>query len=191
MSTELSPRLQRILALGLLMAALLLAWSLVVDPLLTFVSTRGDDREAQLRALARDNALMAKDPKIKEALAAAIASPRWARLYDSDKPDKAVLQMETEIKDLIATPNNPTSIIAVPPMSKGLLTRIAVKVSLNMPIDQFGQFLSRLQAHSKLLQIDALTVQSPEYQAANTNPPLSIQAEIAGYLLTPNRARRP
>lgn len=191
MMSELSPRLQRILALGLLIAALLLVWGLIVAPLLAFVSTRGDDREAQLRALARDNALVAKDAKIKEALAAANASSRWARLYDSDKPDKALLQMETEIKELIATPNNPTSITAVPTITKGLLTRIAIKVTLTMPIDQFGALLSRLQAHSKLLQIDALTVQAPEYQAPNTNPSLAIQAEIAGYLLTPNRARHP
>lgn len=191
MTTELPPRLQRILAIGLLIAALLLVWGLILDPLLTFVNARGDDREAQLRALARDTALVVKDPKIKEALAAATASSRWARLYDGDKPDKALLQMETELKNLIATPNNPTSITAVPTITKGLLTRIAVKVTLTMPIDQFGAFLGRLQAHSKLLQIDALTVQAPEYQAPNTNPSLAIQAEIAGYLLTANRARHP
>jgi hypothetical protein len=161
----------------------------MVDPLLRFVSTRGDDRGAQLRALARDHALLAKDPKIEDALAAVTASPRWARFYDSDKSDKAALQMETELKELIATPNNPTSMTAVPAAAKGLLTRIAVKVTLNMPIDQFGAFLSRLQAHAKLLQVDSLTVQAPDYQAPNTNPPLAIQAEIAGYLLTPTRAR--
>lgn len=189
MITEFPPRLQRILAVGLLMAALLLAWGLVIDPLVTFVSARGDDREAQLRALVRDNALVVKNPKIKDALAAATGSSRWARLYDGDKPDKAVLQMETDLKGLIATPNNPTSMTAVPATNKGLLTRIAVKVTLNMPIDQFAQFLSRLQTHSKLLQVDAVTVQAPDYQAPNTNPALSIQAEIAGYLLTPNRTR--
>jgi type II secretion system (T2SS) protein M len=189
MTPELSPRLQRILAVGLLAATLLLAWGLIVDPLLTFVTSRRDERGAQLRALVRDHAILVKDPQIKEALATVTASPRWARLYDGDKPDKAVLQMESELKELIATPNNPTSITAVPAASKGLLTRIAVKVTLNMPIDQFGAFLSRLQAHSKLLQIDALTVQAPDYQSANTNPALAIQAEIAGYLLTPSWVR--
>ncbi len=187
---ELSPRLQRILALGILAAVLLLVWGMIVDPFLHFVSARGDDREARLRMLSRDYALRLKDPKIAESLTAATASPQWARLYSNDKVDQAVLQMETDLKELIATPNNPTSITAVPMTNKGLLTRIAVRVTLNMPIDQFAGFLSRLQAHSRLLQIDNLTVQAPDYQAANTNPSLAIQAEIAGYLVTPSRARR-
>ncbi len=190
MTKDLSPRIQRIIALGILAAILLFVWGIILDPLLHFISARGDDREARLRALSRDHALAVRDPKIMGSLAAVAASPQWARLYGNHKLDKAALQMETDLKELIATPNNPTSITALPTANKGLLTRIAVKVTLNMPVDQFAAFLSRLQSHPRLLQVDNLTVQAPEYQAANTNPALAIQAEIAGYLLTPGRVRR-
>jgi Type II secretion system (T2SS), protein M subtype b len=188
MIDELSARQRRLMAVSLLMALMLLLWGAVVNPLSRFIQTRGEDRQADIRALSRDRALLASDPQIKGALTALSQSPRLIRLYDGPKADKAVLQLESDLRALINTPNNPTSMAATPAVTNGALTRIAVKVTLSMPIDQFAGVLSRLENHSKLLLIDNITIQAPDFQAANTNPALAIQAEVTGFMVSPKEA---
>jgi hypothetical protein len=175
---------RRFLAVGILAAVVLLAWGAMVDPLFRYLQASADDRETDLRALSRDQALIKTDSEVSKALAELAQSPRWTRLYASQKADKATLQMETDLRELISTPNNPTSMVAEPAIAKGPLTRIAVKVTLTMPIDQLAGTLERLQTYSKLLQIESMTVQGPDYQSPNSNPTLGIQAEIVGYMLT-------
>jgi hypothetical protein len=175
---------RRTVAVGLLCTTLVLVWVGIADPVIDYLRARADDRQSDLRALSRDHALLLKDAQVSEALVTVSQSPRWTQLYDNQKPDKAVLQLETDLRGLINTPNNPTSMIAGPPVTKGSLTRISVKVILSMPIDQFAGMLGRLHSHAKLLRIENLTVQAPDYQAANSNPTLSIQADITAFMLT-------
>jgi hypothetical protein len=184
MIEALSAPQRRFLAVGLFVSVLLILWAAAVDPLISVIRSSGDDRRADLRALSRDHALLANDREVQKALTTATQSPRWSRLYDSQKPEKAVLQLETDVRSLINTPNNPTSMIALTPTNRGPLTRIAAKVTFSLPVDQFAAFLGRVQAHSKLLQIENVTVQAPDFQNANTNPPLAIQADVVGYVLT-------
>jgi len=96
--------------------------------------------------------------------------------------------LEKDLRGIIKSANNPISMVAEPATAQGPLTRIAVQLSLSMPIDQLAETLARLQSHSKLLKIDRLTIQAPDFQSVDTNPTLSIQAEIAGFLVTPAAA---
>jgi hypothetical protein len=185
MMDGLSARGRRLTALCLLGAVTAVLWLGVVAPILDHYRNAQDTRAEDLRALSRDRALLALEPSIRTALVTLDHSPHWARLYDSQKPEQAVLRLETDLRELLKAPNNPTSMTAQPPDAQGPLTRVRVKVALSMPVDQLAQTLARLSSHSKLLRIESLTIQAPDYQAVDTNPNLSIQAEIAGFMVTP------
>lgn len=188
MRESLSPKQQRILALVLLFLAGALLWAVILEPALEHRHSGADNRHAVLRALQRERGLLAQEPKVRVALTALEQSPRWARFYDTQKPDQAIFQLEKDLRGIIKA-SSPISMVAEPASAQGPLTRIAVQVSLSMPIDQLAETLARVQSHSKLLKIDRLTIQAPDFQSVDTNPTLSIQAEIAGFLVTPAAAR--
>ena len=189
MMDNLSPKQQRMLALALLVLAIATLWLVILQPISLYLSAGTEERQSALRTLKRDRALLLQEPRIRAALTSLEQSPRWGRFYDNHKPEQAVLQLETDLRTLFSSPNNLTSMTAEPATALGPLTQIAVKVTLSMPIDQLAEALSRLQQHSRLLRVDKLTIQAPDFQAEDSNPLLSIQAEVVGFLVTPTAAR--
>jgi type II secretion system (T2SS) protein M len=180
----LSAAQRRAAAIALLGFALILLWVGLINPVADYFHRKAFERKADLTSLSRDRALLVQDPAIQSTLATLAQSPRWARFYESQKPDKAVLQLQTDLREILKAPNNPTSMTVQPVVQKGPLTRVAVKVTLFMTIDQLTECLERLQTHTQFLQIENLTIQAPDYQMRDTNPSLSIQAEIVGYMVT-------
>lgn len=184
MTRVLSPIQQRCIALGLLGVAFALLWLGLIDPIANHFRHSADQRGTDLNALSRDRALVSQDSGVETTLTALKGSPRWARFYETQKADKAVLQMQADLREVFKAPNNPTSMTAVPVAVEGSLTRIATKITLSLTIDQLTESLTRLHSHSQLLRIESLTIQAPDYQTADTNPTLTIQAQIVGYMVT-------
>jgi Type II secretion system (T2SS), protein M subtype b len=175
---------QRCAAIVLLGLAVALLWMGLIDPVSNYFYHGADERREMLNSLSRDRALVAQNADIAAGLAALKASSRWARFYETQKADKAVLQLQSDLREIFKAPNNPTSMTAVPVAVEGPLTRIATKVTLSLTIDQLSESLARLRSHTQFLRIEALTIQAPDYQIPDTNPTLSIQAEIAGFMIT-------
>jgi hypothetical protein len=188
-SVALSPLQRRVGAIALLGLAIILLWVGLIDPVADYFRRTAFERRTDLASLSRDRALLAQDPVIRSTLDRLAQSPRWARFYESQAPDKAVLQLETDLREIFKAPNNPTSMTAQAVVQKGSLTRLAVKITLSMSIDQLTESLGRLQSHTQLLQIEELIIQAPDYQMRDTNPTLSIQAEVVGFMVTLAGAR--
>ena len=180
---------QRILAIALAGVAIAILFLGAIRPLVDYIADRSDERDSALRLLGRNLALVRQAPTIQTTLDAAAKSPRWGRFYNVPKAADATLQLETDLRSLIAIPNQPTSMIAESPSPLGSLTRVSVKISLSVTIDQLSDLLGRLHQHPRLLKIESLAVQSPESQIVDTNPPLAVQAEISGFMVTPVRGK--
>jgi Type II secretion system (T2SS), protein M subtype b len=185
----LSPIQQRGLALSLFGVALALLWLGLIAPVAEYFGHSAERRQGDLDSLSRDRALISQDSNTQAALSAIGKSPRWARFYDTQKPDKAVLQMQSDLREVFKAPNNPTSMTAVPVVVEGALTRIATKITLSLTIDQLTEALARLHSHAQLLRIESLSIQAPDYQMPDSNPTLSIQAEIVGFMVTAAKER--
>jgi len=112
-------------------------------------------------------------------------SARWQRLYGGAKPDAATQELESYLRRLLKTTGTPTSITAAPPIQQGPLTRIEVRVAVAVRVDQLTAVLEQLQREPRLVRVESLAIQSPELQAPDANPTLTIQADIVGYTLTP------
>lgn len=188
MIRTLGPRQRRVVALIVSVTLVGGLYLLVIDPVFRHFRDRADERQTALRTLSRDRALLNQVPQIRSAQDSLVGSPRWAKLYDSQKATQAVLQLETDIRGMLSPPSQVTSMIAEPATTQGSLTRIAVKITLSLTIDQLTEALGHLNEHARFLKIESLTVQAPDNQALDSNPVLSVQAEIAGFMLTPAAA---
>ncbi len=184
MTHTLSSIQRRSLAIALLGIALALLWLGLIDPVATYFRHSADERRAQLDSLSRDRALVSQDADTETTLTTLRTSRRWARFYETQKAEKALLQLQSDLREVFKAPNNPTSMTAVPVVVEGPLTHIATKVTLSLTIDQLTESLGRLRSHTQFLRIESLTIQAPDYQMADTNPTLSIQAEIVGFMAT-------
>lgn len=176
---------QRCAAIALLGIALALLWMGLVEPITEYFRQSAYERRTDLDSLSRDRALLSQDTSIQATLAVLGKNPRWARFYEAQKPDKAVLQLETDLRDIFKAPNNPTSMTALPVAIEGPLTRLAAKVTLSLTIDQLTESLGRMRSHAQLLRMINFTIQAPDYQMPDANPTLTIQAEIVGFMVTP------
>ena len=145
----------------------MLVWLGLIDPVAGYFRHSANQRGADLNSLGRDRALISQDNNIETALTAVRGSPRWSRFYETQKADKAVLQMQSDLREVFKAPNNPTSMTAVPVAVLGPLTRIATKITLSLTIDQLTESLARLHSHPQLLRIESLTIQAPDFSERN------------------------
>lgn len=189
MKSELTRRARRIAALGLLGALLAIAWWGVVEPIVDYMDTAAVDRGISLRALKRNHALLRQRAAIQAARASIEQSPLWRNFYRGPRADSATLQMETDLREILKDSGNPTSMIAQPAVIRGSVTRIAVRVTLLLRIDQLADALDRIQKQPRQLQVESLTVQAPDLQSAQANPALSVQAEITAMMIDPESQR--
>lgn len=179
MTTELTQAARRIAALGLLGALLAALWFGAIEPTADYLSTAAVQRGIALRAVKRNRALLHQSAAIHAAQDTVEHSPRWRNFYEGPRTDAATLQMESDLRAMLRDFNNPTSMTAEPPKVHGTVTRIGVRLTLSLRIDQLADALDRIQKHSQQLRVDDLIVQAPEYQGAQANPTLSIQALIS------------
>jgi hypothetical protein len=180
---------RRAAALGLLGLLIASVWLSLVYPALEQINAAGERRGISLKALQRNRALLQQSPAIQAADASVSSSPRWRNFYRAAKPEVATLQMETDLRTLLRDSNNPTSMAAEPALVQGPVTQLGVRVTLSMRIDQLADALDRIQKEPHQLRLTRLTIQTPEGQAAQTNPQLTIQAEISGLMVADEPGR--
>jgi hypothetical protein len=183
-------RVQRLIAIGLLGASLALFWFALASPIADYIDAHAEQRGISLRALRRDRALLQEAPAVQAALSSVDRNVHWQSLYESPEPEATAVQLEADLRALLKSTGNPTSMTVVPPVARGPVTRIGVKVSMSMRVDQLAQTLELLQRQPKRLQIESLIIQSPDFQPADTNPMLTIQAEIVGFMVAANDRRK-
>jgi LmbE family N-acetylglucosaminyl deacetylase len=179
---KLSRTIRRSVALGLLVALISSLWLGLVEPVVDYLDTAAVTRGISLRALKRNRALLQRSSAIQAAEASVEQSPRWRNFYDAPRAETATLQLEADVRSVLRDSNNPTSMVAEPATVHGSVTRIAVRVTLSMRVDQLAEALDRLQKQPRQLRIESLTIQAPEFQSGQPNPVLSVQAEITAMM---------
>jgi Type II secretion system (T2SS), protein M subtype b len=183
MNTEFTRRARRVVALILFASLLASVWLAVVEPLIDYMNTAAIERGISLRALKRNSALLLQSAAIHAAQTRVEQSSQWLSFYDSPAPEAAILQMEGDLRGIFVDSTHLDSMIAEPPVVHGALTRIAIRVTASVRIDQLADALERIQKQPRLLRVESLAIQAPELQGAQTNPVLAVQAEIVGVMI--------
>jgi Type II secretion system (T2SS), protein M subtype b len=182
MKNDLSRTTRRVVSLGLLIGLISSLWLGLVEPVVDYLDTAAVTRGISLRALKRNRALLQRSSAIQAAEASVEQSSRWRNFYDAPRAESATLQLEADVRSALKDSNNPTSMVAEPASVRGSVTRIAVRVTLLMRVDQLAEALDRLQKQPRQLRIESLTIQAPEFQNGQPNPVLNVQAEITAMM---------
>jgi len=189
MKPSLIQNLRRGAAVGLLGAVLAVAWLGGVEPSFAYIDVAAEARGISLRALKRNRALLRDSSAIQAAQSSVEQSPRWRNFYSAPRPEAATLQLETDLRTILKDSNNLTSMTAEAPLLHGPVTRIAVRVTLSMRVDQLAEALDRIQKQPQMMRVESLTVQAPDFQGAQANAVLTVQAQITALMLTPGAER--
>jgi hypothetical protein len=173
---------RRVLALSLLAAVLGLGVNVMAVPVIQSFRDSDDGRRFALKTLRHDLALGRSDAAVLSAATLATSDPHATRWYAMGK-ETAQTAIESDVRGLVANPAITQAAMApMPPALVGPLTRLGVKLSLTLPIDQLAELFARLAAHPKMLVIENLMVQAPDYQAIDSNPALTVQMDVQGFM---------
>ena len=196
---RLQRREQRLLAIAGLVAAAVLGYSYVIEPLAEHrerVQTQIKDRETRLQRQQRLVERRERYAQELEALRAEVARRR-ARLLPSDKAPLAA----SELQNLMKTTAQETGVEVrservLPTNDRGGYTEVPVEVTLSGPIRAIASFLHRLEAAPALV-----VVQDVKLRVVSVGAPRELLATlaVAGYIAagaeaSPRRdgpARRP
>lgn len=180
-----SPFQQRLLAILILGTVTGLVALLLGSPLVRLFHSSGSTRQAQLQLLKQERSAIAQKSSIEASAASARNNPLWQRLYKTQALDKTVLELQGDLRAIVTETSGMTPTIEkVEPVTEDVLTRVGVRLTFSASIDRLASTLERLQQHAKLLRIEQLIIQAPDFQPPNTNPALSVQVQISGFMLT-------
>lgn len=183
---------ERLLAVLLLTVVLALVLVGVAQPISSKVAHGESARERGLKRLARERGLVEAAKPLGVLETQLRSSPLWQRFYRLDDPNRAAAQLESDVRGQLSSPHiQQIAFAALPATSQNGITTLGTHLTMVLPIDELTGFLSQLGGHPKLLTIDHLMVQTPEYQAPDSNPSLAVQMDLHGFLLLPGHGPPP
>lgn len=174
---------RRSAAIGILVLMAALAWTLLIAPVAGLLTAQQDWREATHGKLARYRTLVDNKGAIESALSTLQANVSWQGLYQAPEPVAASTALLSEFRALLDPQK--VSIQSIQPMeaeSLGPITRVGVRVSLSLTIDQLRSLLERMQSHAHALRADNVIVTAPQAHSPDENPQLLVHMEVSGFM---------
>lgn len=164
MMVELPARRQRVLALALLLALVLLVWSLVISPFWTAASLHGERVAMLKRQAAAMQGLVEAAPKFDAEAKRLAAMPEIQLLtYSAEQPALAVAQLQGQLSQLFAeAPASLTSSQVIPETREGALTKIALQLTALSDMKALVKALHGIAAARPLLKVEKLVLRDPD-----------------------------
>jgi len=182
--TTLRRRREPLLAVTLLVAVIALLWAGVARPIISSVTDGETARERGLKRLARERGLLAAATPLKSLEGQLRRNPLWQRFYRADEPNRAAAQLESDVRGQLTSAHaQQIAFTALPATTQDGITTLGTHLTMILPIDELTSFLRQLAGHPKLVTIDHLVVQAPDYQEPDSNPALAVQMDLHGFLL--------
>ena len=178
---------QRLLALGVLAAAVLLLWAAFLHPLSTLIDGGDDDLARSLKLIAAYERSAAARPLLEariQALHQREAS--LAGLLDGATTAVAAANLQGEVKKIIESHHGAIrSAQNLPAAAPGEnFERIEIRDDLAAPMSDLGPLLHAIETHQPYLFVDTLVINAPDSakpEAAAADPKLVIGLGVAGY----------
>lgn len=174
---------RRTAAIGILVLLMALAWTLLIAPIAGLLTAQQDWREVTHGKLAQYRALADNKSAIEGALSELQANALWQGLYQAPEPVAASTALLSEFRALLDPQR--VSIQSIQPMeaeNMGPITRVGVRVSLALTIDQLRSLLERMQSNTHAIRADNVIVTAPQFHAPEENPQLIVHMEVSGFM---------
>lgn len=174
---------RRTAAIGILALLVALAWILLVTPIAGLLTAQRDWREEIQGTLARYRALAENKNAIDGAMSELEANAAWRGLYQSPEPVAASAALLSEFRALLDPQKvGIQSIQPIEAENLGPITRIGVKVSLALTVDQLRSVLERMGSNAHAMRADNIIVTAPQFHAPEENPQLIVHMEVSGFM---------
>ncbi|MEH0196562.1 type II secretion system protein GspM [Caulobacter sp. CCNWLY153] len=172
-----TPRERKILALGLLAAAIALAWLLIVAPLLHGFDERRQRRETMLADWRRNERLIASVPALRDA---ALEQRRSARLYHVTAPSTAAAAAALKQRLGAALTESGGAVTALQEVRTNLPPgSVGAGADAQITLTQLDQSLRRLQDEPPYLVVEYVMVGADRSLQSGRSEPLEVRIEVS------------
>lgn len=185
MIAELSPPVRRLLALAILVALPLLAWQVVVDPLVGMVTDRQAAIADQAERLENLEAIIARIPVLRsrdEALRTQLDTEGGIWVAGSEAVVSA--RMEEIVHGPVdAGGGTVVSSAPLPAATEQEFQVVKMRFRIDATLETIQQTLAAIDAARPAIFVDAFQISAPADSAPTDRPPiLSLDVEVMGYL---------
>jgi hypothetical protein len=175
---------RRILALFVVPLSIAFAVYAVFIAIVALGNAQQDWRTQAHSVFSRARAAKDVQARLDRDLVALKESPLWSRFYLSPTSGMGAMLLQTDVGALLArTQASTQSLAPIPSLPMSGFTRIGVRLSASMRIDQLKNFLAGAAAHQRYLRVEQLAVIAPHSQVSAENSPLAVTLEIYGFEL--------
>lgn len=192
MSVEMSPRLQRLLAVGAGFLALLIVALFAVWPMWSAWSEHADQVSLLKRQAMAMRSLADAAPKFEALSKKLAAKPELQQLtYAAPQPTLAIAQLQGQLSQIFgAVQAVVTTSQPMPEERDGSLTKISVQSTIEADIKALTGALHAIDAARPLLHVDKLVIRDPDGEwavAPQANQPNKLQVElvVSAYMRVP------
>jgi hypothetical protein len=175
---------RRIIALVLVPSSIAIVIYAVVLAAAALYDSQQDWRRHARSLFSRAGAATQMQARIDQDAAALKDSPLWSRFYISPTSGIGAVQLQSDVGSLLSrTQASTQSLAPIPSLPMNGFTRIGVRLSASMRIDQLKTFLATAAAHPRYLRVEQLSVIAPQGQVPAENSPLAVTMEVYGFEL--------
>ena len=192
MTLEISPRNQRLIAIGIALLVLLLGTFWVALPVYESISLHAQRVGMLKRQVATMQRLVDAKPRIEAGINALAANPDIQNLtFSADQPALAVAQLQGQLNQMFsAVSASVTSSQVLPDVRAGALTRVSLQLTVEANIRAVVGALHAIGAAKPLLTIEKISLKDPDGdwavtpQARQPNT-LIVDLVVSGYMRAP------
>lgn len=186
-----SPRLQRLVALGLLTTVVLLLGAAIVVPYLSVVARYDNSLGRMTEKLAAYRIIAQQGGAIRAQQQALLRAERSRGYYlTGNKPALAAAELQRRVKQVIE--QHAGTVVSSQVMGEKNeqgMRQIAVRVTLRMGIEPFAKVLHTLESQAPLLLFENVYLAArpggARWRGGNTIQELDIRLDVVGFLHNP------
>ncbi len=185
MSFAVSPLLRRIFALGILALVVVLAWSLVVWPLLELSLDRRADIEALAAQASHFEAMIARKPALERQAHAMKQEVAAAGGFWSGPSGAAIAAViQDRLREAVTAGGGRVKSTSFDhEANERGFRKIVVQFSIEGTLDTLQKTLAAVESKTPALFVDGFTVEAAEAQSARDRAPvLDFDLTVAGYM---------
>lgn len=114
------------------------------------------------------------------------ASPLWSKFYRMPSSAAASTALNSELSaQLTSAGASVQSLTPVPSEDQPAFTRIGVRVTASLRLNDLRTLLTAMSTHARYLRVERLIVTAPQAQVESENPPLAVTLDVVGYQAPP------
>jgi Tfp pilus assembly protein PilO len=173
---------RRAIALVIIPLVLLAAIAVLCAPAVYFSASQHVWRTEASEAFAQAQDAPQLRSDLERQLSNMRGSSLWSKLYDAAPGGVTAGLLHADVTALLAQSRlQAQSLAPIPMQVERFFTRVGVRFTASMRVDQLQQLITDVASHPRYLRIERLTIIAPQTQLENENPPLAVTAEIYAF----------